>query len=127
MKLGIIKIIGKEALSKYEKLPGWIDPFLQILNQFIQNVGSALNGNLDFENNFRCKVKTITLSHGVEQEVNPSPSTARLRVSGVACFHANGLIIDKFGWRFLDNGNIGVTIYFASGTSSECKLHIFLE
>lgn len=128
MKLGIVKTIGKEALSKTsEKLPLWLDQLLQPLNQFIQIVGTALNGNLDFQNNFRCVVKSIALTHAVELEINPNPSTARLRVSGVACFHANGLIIDKFGWRFLDNGNIGVTIYFATGTSSECKLIIFLE
>jgi len=124
MKLGIIKTIVREELSKYEKLPLWMDSFLQTLNQFIQSSGTALNGGLDFENNFRCKKKTISLTSGVEQEINPQ--SPKLKVTGVLCMNANGLIIDKFGWRVLSSGNIGVTIYFASGTTSACDLIIFL-
>lgn len=124
MKLGIIKTVIREELAKFEKLPLWMDPFLQTLNQFISNVGTALNGNLDFKYNFRCTIKSINLTHGVEQEVNPE--NTKLRVIGVACFNANGKIIDKFGWRFLSNGNIGVTIYFDSSATSSCELIIFL-
>lgn len=128
MKLAIIKTIGKESLAKTgEKLPQWLDLLLIPLNQFIQNVGSALKGNLDFENNFRCVTKSVKLTHGVQMEINPNPTSVRLRVSGVACFNAGGLIIESFGWKFLDSGNIGVTINFASGTEAECKLIIFLE
>jgi len=124
MKLGIIKQIIKEELAKYEKLPPWMDPFLSTLNQFISNVGTALNGNLDFENNFRCKVKTISLTHGVAQIINPE--SPKLRVTGAVCFNANGKIIDKQGWRPLDNGNIEFTIYFDSAATSDCKIIIFL-
>ena len=124
MKLGIIKTIIREDLARIEKLPAWVDSFLQTLNQFISNVGTAINGNLDFRNNFLCKVKTMSLTHGVEQEVNPE--NPKLRVIGVACFNANGKIVDKFGWRFLNNGNIGVTIYFDSSATSNCELIIFL-
>lgn len=127
MKLGIIKTIVKEELSKFEKLPSWMDSFLQTLNQFISNVGTALNGNLDFKYNFRCTVKTLALTHGVEQSVNPE--NTKLRVTGVACFNANGMIVDKFGWRFLSNGNVGVTIFYDGGgptTVSNCELILFL-
>lgn len=125
MKLGIIKTIIREELSKYGELPKWIDPFLQTLNQFISNTGTALNGNLDFQNNFRCTQKQMSLTHGVEQEVNPA--SPKLRVTGVACFNANGKIVDKFGWRFLDNGNVGVTIHFDGGSgTSDCVLILFL-
>ena len=124
MKLGIIKTIIREDLARMEKLPGWMDSFLQTLNQFISNVGTALNGNLDFKNNFSCKVKMMSLTHGVEQEVNPENN--KLRVIGVACFNANGKIIDKFGWRFLSNGNVAVTIYFDSSATSDCELILFL-
>lgn len=127
MKLGIIKTIIREELARFEKLPPWMDSFLQTLNQFISNVGTALNGNLDFRNNFLCTVKSITLTHGVEQQINPN--NTKLRVIGVACFNAGGKIVDKFGWVALSNGNIGVTIYFDGGTSSTestCELILFL-
>jgi hypothetical protein len=124
MKLGIIKNIIREELARFEKLPTWMDSFLQTINQFISNVGTALNGNLDFESNFRCTVKVISLTHGVEQEINPQ--NPKLRVIGVACFNANGKIIDKFGWRQLTNGNIGVTIYFDSSATSDCNIIMFL-
>lgn len=124
MKLGIIKNIVREELARFEKLPSWMDSFLQTMNQFISNVGTALNGNLDFANNFRCTVKVISLTHGVEQEINPQ--NPKLRVVGVACFNANSKIIDKFGWRQLTNGNIGVTIYFDTSATSDCEIIMFL-
>lgn len=124
MKLETIKTIVKEELAKYEKLPGWMDPFLQTLNQFMNNVGTAVNGNLDFKNNFRCTVKTLELNHGVEQEINPQN---KARVNGVACFNANGLGVDKFKWRYLNNGNIAVTIHFDGGTKSTCDITIFFQ
>lgn len=126
MKIGVIKTIIREELSKIDSLPKWLDPFLQTLNQFISQVGLALKGNLTFKDNFLVRVKTITLTHGVAQEINPDP-TSKLKVGDVACFNAGGLVIDKFGWSQLSNGNISVTIYFASGTSSACRLYIFLE
>lgn len=123
MKLGIIKTIVREELAKFGQLPGWLDPLLQTLNTFINSVGTALKGNLTFADNFLCKTKQIKLTSGIEQEINPD---TKLRVTGVACFNANGLVVDKFGWRALSNGNIGVTIYLNSGTEATCDLIIFL-
>lgn len=123
MKLGIIKTIQREELSKYGELPSWINSFLQTLNQFINGVGSALKGNLTFEDNFLCKVKTLTFSHGVEQEINPD---TRLKVVGVLPTYCSGLVIDKFGWTQKSDGPIGVTFYFNSGTSAKCTVIILL-
>lgn len=123
MKLGTIKTIVKEELSKFEKLPGWMEPFLQTLNQFMNNVGTAVNGNLDFKNNFRSTVKSLEFTSGVELKVNPEKP--KLRVTGVACFNTGGLIMTKFGWRHLNDGSIGVTIHFDSGTTSTCEITIF--
>lgn len=127
MKIGTIKTIVREELSKLGDLPKWIDPFLQALNQFITQAGQALKGGLTFQDNFLCRVKSVTLTHGVALEVNPDPSiSGKLRVKGVACFDAGGLLIDAFGWSQLSNGNVSVTIYYKSGTSSNCNLIIFL-
>lgn len=124
MKLQGIKTVVKEELSRFEKLPAWIDPLLQTLNTFISNVVIALRGNLTFEDNFLCKVKKITLSHGVQGEINPD---SRLKVIGVLILSSEGQIIDKSGWRQLSNGNVGVTVYFDSATSALCELVILFR
>lgn len=123
MKIGTIKVIVREELSKFGELPKWIDPFLQTMNKFINDVGLALKGNLTFKDNFLCVTKQIKLTHGVEQEINPQ---TKFKIYGVICLNANGLIIDKFGWRSLSNGNIGLTIYYHAGTESLCDIIIFL-
>lgn len=123
MKLGILKTIQREELSKFGELPGWLDPFLQTLNQFIGGAGNALKQGLSFEDNFLCKVKQLTFTHGVEQKINPD---SRLRVVGVLPTMASGLIIDKFGWSQKSDGTIGVTFYFNSGTSAVCTVIILL-
>lgn len=124
MKLGTIKQIVKEELSRFEKLPAWVDPLLQTLNNFIVNTAQALNGRLTFKDNFLCAQKSMKLTHGVEAQINPG---TRFKVMGAACFSAGGLVVDKFGWRQLSNGNIGVTIYFDTGTTATCTVVIFFE
>jgi hypothetical protein len=124
MKLQGIKTIVKEELSRFEKLPAWIEPMLQTLNTFISNVTIALRNSLTFEDNFLCKVKKVTLEHGVESEINPD---TRFKVMGVLFLSAEGLLIDKFGWRQLSSGNIGVTVHFASGTDALCEIVILLR
>lgn len=123
MKLGVIKTIVKEELSKFEELPKWMDPFLQTLNTFISNVATSLKGNLTFEDNFLCKKRTLKVSHGVEAQINPD---SRLKVTGVACFNTNGATLDKFSWRVLSSGNVGVTFYFDPSTDATCDIIIFL-
>jgi len=124
MKLGTIKTISKEDLSKGEKLPAWFDPFVQTLNNFISNVTLALSGRLTFKDNFFCAQKQIKITHAVEAQINPE---SRNKVSGVACFNSGGLSIDTIGWRQLSNGNIGVTINFGAGTEAICVITIFFE
>jgi hypothetical protein len=123
MRIGTIKTIIKEELSKFGELPAWLNPFLQTLNQFIGSVGLALKGNLTFEDNFSCVKKQMTFSHGIEQEINPN---SKLRVTGVLVLNTQGVVVDKFGWSQKDNGSIGVTFYFNSGTEAICTVLILL-
>ncbi|MBA3754993.1 MAG: hypothetical protein H0X02_01620 [Nitrosomonas sp.] len=128
MILGLIKRIAKENLSKRGEVPPWIDELLQPLNTFIETVTVALRNGLTFKDNFLCNVKQIKLVHGVESQVNPENS--KLKVSGVLCLYAGGLVVDKFGWRQLSSGNIGVTISYDGGTSTTnaiCELIIFFQ
>lgn len=123
MKLGILKTIQREDLSRYGELPDWINAFLQALNQFMTSVGGALKGNLTFQDNFLCKVRTLTFSHGVEQKINPE---SKLKVTGVFPVYASGNVVDKFGWAYKTDGTIGVTFYFNSSTDAECTVIILL-
>jgi hypothetical protein len=123
MKLGVLKTIQREELSKYEALPKWMEPFLQVLNQFIGAVGLALKGNLTFEDNFLCKIKKLTFTHDVEQEINPE---SKIKVVGVLPQYAGGLMVIGFQWTYKTNGNIGVKFQFAGGTEAVCSVIILL-
>lgn len=125
MKIAAIKTIVREELAKFGDLPKFVDPMLQTLNQFINQVGTALKGNLTFEDNFFCRQKVVTLTSGVAQEINPDPSK-RFKVIGVICLDSGGLGVDKFNWVQVSNGNVQVTINFNSGTSAQCRIVIFL-
>jgi hypothetical protein len=124
MKIGMVKQIVKEELSKFEKLPQWIDPLIQTLNTFITNTVLALNGRLTFRDNFLCTIKSIKITHSVESQINPDSAN---KVSGVLVLSAGGLPIDTFGWRQLSNGNIGVSINYGSGTQATCLILILFE
>lgn len=123
MKLGIIKTIQREELSKFGELPKWVDPFLQVLNQFLGNVGLALKGNLTFADNFLCKEKKLTFTHDVEQEINPDTKS---RVVGCFPIYAGEKMVVGFKWTYKSNGNIGVTFQFDGATEAVCTVIILL-
>lgn len=124
MKINTLKTIQKDELSKFGQLPDWINPLMQPLNNFISSVGSAIRGKLTFEDNFQCIVKTLEITSGVSQKINPNSS---LRVVGIIPTSGGGLIIDKFGWVQNADGTINVTINFVTGTSAKnCKIILLM-
>lgn len=124
MKLGIVKMIQRDELSRFEALPAWVNPLLQVLNQFILNVGSALKGNLTFQDNFLCTVKQLDFKDATEKEINPE---SKFRVVGVLPLDSGGEGIDIFKWRQLQNGNIGVTFTFVTAAATKpCRILILL-
>ena len=120
MKLGLIRRISKEDLGA--DAPAWADSLLEPLNQFISQVGLALQNRLDFENNFSANVLEKKLTSGVELEINPNAD--RLRVKGVIPLSAEGAVITKFGWNYKASGNIGVNITFDAGGVKTVRLLI---
>ena len=86
---------------------------LQLVSSAIFSIGHGGNDAQKVMGIIAAAVAVYIHTSGVAQEINPQNS--KLRVTGVACFNSNGMIVDKFGWSFLNNGNILVTIYFASG------------
>ena len=122
MKLGLIRRISKEDLGS--DAPEWIDKMLEPLNQFISQVGTALQNRLTFENNFSANILDKKITSGVELEINPQAD--RLRVRGVVPLYADGVVIDKFGWNYKSSGNIGVNCTFDGGGSKTVRLLILL-
>jgi hypothetical protein len=128
MKLGTIKRISKEDMSKKGQVPGWMDPLLETLNEFIEKVSQALNGNLTFEDNFLCKVVEQEFTHATALTLSPRPEgRTGLRAYGVIPISTSGEELDSLTWSNLDTGNISVTIGFGSSTSAKCKLLILLR
>lgn len=128
MILGVIKRIAKEDMAKFGQIPNWIDALLNPLNDFIEKTGLALQNRLTFKDNFLGKVVSTEFTHDTELEINPYPSTrGSLSVAGVIPVSTGELSIDAFKWVKKQNGNIGVTVKFVTGTSATLKLFIFLE
>ena len=125
MKIGVVKTIQEEDLKKTGEIPAWVSLLLAPLNQFIEQIGRALQGNLTFEDNFLCRVRRIKCVDNVEQLVNPQAGT--LRVYGVLPLSAGGLSIAEFKWVQKTDGTIGVTFQFTGGTEATCELLILLR
>jgi hypothetical protein len=128
MKLGLLKRIPKEQLAKSGDLPKWIDALLDPLNEFIEKVGLALQARLTFEDNFLCKVAEQKIVDGLATEINPyrDATQKNLKVIGVMVLSSGSLLVESFGWVRKTNGNIDVTINYASGTEALCRLLILL-
>ena len=122
MKLGLVKRISREDLGP--DLPEYVPKLLETLNQFISQVGTALQNKLTFEDNFSSNVLDKKLTSGVELEMNPQ--SGRLRVRGVLVLYSEGAVIDKFGWVYRSNGNIGVTATFVGSGEKLTRLLILL-
>lgn len=127
MKLGIIKTINLEEISKASKepLPEWVKPMLESINQFIEQAGKALQGNLTFQDNFLSRQKKLTFSDSVEKVLNPEAGP-NLRVMGVIPLSSE-LFVDGFAWSHKSDGSIGVTFNFTGGTDAVCEVLILLR
>lgn len=128
MKLTNIKRISKEDMSRKGDVPGWMDPLLDTLNQFIENITQALSGNLTFEDNFLSKVITQEFTHATELIVSPKlEGRTGLRAYGVMPMSTSGEELASITWRLLENGNVGITLGFGSSVTAKCTLLILLK
>jgi len=128
MKLGLIKRVSKEDLAAKGELPGWIDTFLDVLNDFIEKVTKALNGNLNFADNFLCKEHVQDFASGTAYTINPSiDGRNKLRVYGVLPLDCNGAELDKHKWEKLADGNVSVTLTFTAAATKKCTVLLLLR
>ncbi len=72
MRLGTIKRISKEDMARKGDVPAWIDPMLETLNEFIEKITQALNGNLTFADNFLCKEVEQEFTDATELILSPA-------------------------------------------------------
>lgn len=61
--LPTVRRISREDLRD-KNAPKWVDQFLRLLNNFFENVYSALNRNLTFGDNIRTQEKAFTITAG---------------------------------------------------------------
>lgn len=128
MKLSNVKRISKEDMAKKEKVPDWMDPLLETLNTFIEQVTTALNGNLTFQDNMLSKEYSGEFTHDVPVDINAQlDGRAQLRVYGVIPMDTNGVEWNGFIWEKLNNGKIRVTFQFAGAVTTKCVLQILLR
>jgi hypothetical protein len=114
MKLGLIRRISKEDLGK--EPPGWVDGLLSALNPFIDQVVVALQGRLNFEDNFASRVASYDLTHDTELEINPQVPG---RVTGAFPVFVDGAVLTGWAWSHKQGGNIGLKVRFDSGGSTK--------
>jgi hypothetical protein len=129
MKLGTLRRVLKEDLAKASSdLPKWLDSLLSPINEFIEKVGQALQNRLTFSDNFFAKEVTLNFATGVEQEVNAKAAfSGNSRVYGVLLLSSAGSTVSNYVWSQKTNGNIAVTITFATATDADCMLLLLLR
>lgn len=131
MKFSQFKRVLKEdlaAASGDDKIPKWLDAFLQPINLFIEQVAGALQNRLSFEDNFYSKTVVLNFTSGVELEINPTtPFAKTARALGVLLLGAGGSAVSHFSWENKNNGNLGITVTFLSVADADCTFLILLR
>jgi hypothetical protein len=123
-KLGVIRRIAKEDLTKGGDLPAWVDPFITTLNQFIDATTSALQNRLTFADNFNCKTVVLDFTSGTDQILGQSSYGRPIGVLPVSC---GGKGLTEFKTRFNDQGDFVVTLTFNGGGTSTCRLILLYQ
>ncbi len=73
--------ISRLTREEFKDAPAWINPLLSWLNQLMEQLAFAQNGQLTFEENLRTRVKTFSLLAGAAPENNTSSFTCDLKVA----------------------------------------------
>lgn len=133
MKIPVIRKVLKDDLARAGgDLPAWMDGFLYTLNQFIETVGSALQGRLTFADNVASKAVTLTFTHGVSQDVAVDQSQ---KVTGVLpvlvtqstdTATATANIISGIRVTLKGNGVISIMVNFAGGAGVKASVSLLI-
>lgn len=115
MKIGSVSRILIEDLEKVEKVPGWVKPMVEVLNNFITIVGQALKNQLTFADNFNAREVVLEVTHDKPLSIN---TQSRLKVKGMIPVDGGGLFIDSWGFTRNQDGTIAVKFKFENGTAT---------
>lgn len=128
MKISVLKRIAKDDLAAAGEIPKWLDALLLPLNQFIENVGRAVQGQLTLTDNFARKIVSQSFTSGVTYEINPlAGSSITGRTVAIIPGYLGGKTLTGLQWDFKSSGNINVTLTFAGGGTATCNLFLLLE
>lgn len=100
-----------------ETLPGaqaWVQKLLQPLNSFIEQMTAGLRNNLTHAENMRCKELELSFTHGTERVVASPGFSAR----GAIGMWANGQAVSAVKLAYRQDGQLGLTVYFQSGSGT---------
>jgi hypothetical protein len=110
MRLGVIKRLTREDLGSAKDVPAWVTPLLESINQFIDPVGTALQGKLSFGDNMFSSVVSQTFTHGVALPMTPPRNFRVVGVLPVA--PAANYLVSAWGFQTNSNGTISITLRF---------------
>ena len=130
MKISTLRKISKEDLSKTgEPIPKWVDVILDPINELLDNFGTALRSGISVRQNFLSSIIEVTITSGTELEVNPNKKGKILGVIPVFSQGSNATVglIDSFGYRILNTGNIIIKATFDSAGTRLCRFIVFFD
>lgn len=132
MKIPVIRKVLKDDLARAGgEIPAWMDGFLYTLNQFIETVGSALQGRLTFADNVASKRITLTFEHAVSQDVAIDAGQTISGVIPVLCTNstdttANANIVSGVKVTLKGNGVVGIQVNFAGGAGVKATVTLLI-
>jgi len=118
MKLGITRKISIEDIKRAgDDVDKKFNVVLDVLNQFIDNVGAGFQNALNLSENISGKIVTVQTYHGIELPLNPGVITSR--VQGVIILNPDSQSVTGFKWiKATDGSTIKVTVNYSGGSSS---------
>ena len=106
------------ATQAGKEIKGLVD----YLNQNIEQLIRAVDGQLTLEENIKGQIINVTLSHGVATTVAVNSRD----VVGLISLQVTSDAMDSFTWSFDNKDNFVITAYFKSGSGKRaCKFFAF--
>lgn len=124
MRAIIEKILADDLSRSGEAVPKWMtDVVLPSLNNALETIGRALQGNLSFADNAYGTEVSLSLTHGVAQNYS---IPGKRQVKGIAVVDASGKYVDSFGFTRNSDASISITVNFTAGagTIATCLIQI---
>lgn len=121
MKITQQKLFDSNVLET--KLKEGLGAFLQYVNSAVDMFARCLNKQVTLEDNLKCQLKSVRLSHNTATQVGIDPGT----VEGVVVLSSTEMVTG-FKWTYGANSNqLAVTIKTDSGAASDVKLCVFFK